>query len=213
MAAHLSVVSPASAPPERTFEQLAAEIDRLDSAFRESRKQAYIGIGRNLAEIKEQKKYGGRFVTFEQCCKARFGYSHRFALRMIEAAAVVDNLWPIGHDLSTAPATESTARPLAKLPDAEAQRAVWSMALEASDRPTARQVANLVRAYLPPPPAAKLVPQTELSKVLLVLDDMRRCARFMRVNLTHAQFFEFASAVAQEEVLLRVLIAPTTSPD
>jgi hypothetical protein len=52
--------------------------------------------------------------TFEEYCRERWGMSRIHAYRLIESAAVVGNLLPIGTSL---PTTESQARPLTTLPD------------------------------------------------------------------------------------------------
>jgi hypothetical protein len=62
----------------------------------------------------EAKLYRASHGTFEGYCRERWGMSRSYAHRMIESSAVVEML-PIGNK----PATESQARPLAKLPAEE----------------------------------------------------------------------------------------------
>ena len=63
----------------------------------------------------DAKLYRASYGTFEDYCRERWGMKRAHAYRLIESSAVVGNLSPIG-DI---PATESQARPLAKLPAEE----------------------------------------------------------------------------------------------
>jgi hypothetical protein len=75
--------------------------------------------------------YREQFKTFEEYCGERWGIKERQAYRLMDGAKVTENLksCPIGQ----LPATESQARPLAKLP-ADKQSEVWESVTEKAKR-------------------------------------------------------------------------------
>ncbi len=73
-----------------------------------------------LAEIRDSRIYRNTFATFEEYCRERWGFTKTYANNIIAASEVVSNLTT----LVVKPATETQARPLAKLP-AEQQPAAW----------------------------------------------------------------------------------------
>jgi hypothetical protein len=85
-------------------------------------KDTFVEVGTALAEIRDSRIYRNTFATFEEYCRERWGFDRTYAHRLIESAAVC-NVLPIGNK----PASESQARPLAKLP-AEQQPAAWEKA-------------------------------------------------------------------------------------
>ena len=78
-------------------------------------------VGNALAAIRDARLYRADFGTFEEYCQTRWNMGKAYAFRLIVSAEVSGNLSPIGDIL---PATESQARPLARLAP-EAQREVW----------------------------------------------------------------------------------------
>ena len=89
--------------------QLAAYERTIESGL-----QTFVKVGAALSAIRDGRLYRASHGTFEEYCRERWGMSRSYAHRMIESSAVVEML-PIGNK----PATESQARPLAKLPAEE----------------------------------------------------------------------------------------------
>lgn len=56
----------------------------------------FVEVGTALAEIRDSRLYRHQFKTFEDYCRARWGFSRRHSNRLIEAAEVVEQLGPIG---------------------------------------------------------------------------------------------------------------------
>ena len=65
------------------------------------------------------------YGTFEEYCSAKWGFSKTQANRLVQSAAIVAELTPIG----VIPQTESQTRPLTKLKDPEQQREAWKKAV------------------------------------------------------------------------------------
>lgn len=85
--------------------------------------RSFYQAGIALKQLRDRRLYRSTHRTFEEYCNDRFGYSsRRQPYRIIEAAAVVDNLTdkcdPLDHIL---PTNERQVRPLTKLePDRRA---------------------------------------------------------------------------------------------
>lgn len=88
-------------------------------------RDTFLEVGGALGEIRESRLYRIEFATFEDYCRERWNISKSHANRLIDSAAVVSNLTPIG----VIPTTESQARELVSL-EPDVQRAVWEVALE-----------------------------------------------------------------------------------
>lgn len=95
-------------------------------------------VGNALLQIRDRCLYKATHATFESYCEERWGMSWRHAYRLMDAAETVENLnsCPIGQESEQAsapdailPATESQARPLARL-EPEEQRTAWKEAVE-----------------------------------------------------------------------------------
>ena len=71
-----------------------------------------IAVDRALQAIRDGKLYRDQHDRFEDYCKERWGWDKSYCTRIIAAADVTVRMVPIG----TAPATESHAAPLTKLP-------------------------------------------------------------------------------------------------
>jgi hypothetical protein len=85
--------------------------------------EAFVRVGRALARIRDSRLYRDKYPTFEAFCAAELDMSDRYARGLRTAADVVGLLEQA--KFSTLPATESQARPVAKLPREE-----WSPAWE-----------------------------------------------------------------------------------
>lgn len=113
---------------ERDFAHLERKVER-----------AFYEAGKALEEIRDRKLYRASHKTFEAYCKDRFGFSRTYPYRLIDAAAVVDNLSPIGQQNNLfaigeqkMPTTERQVRALVSL-QPEEQRQIWLEAVEKSN--------------------------------------------------------------------------------
>jgi hypothetical protein len=133
------------------------ELEKHESVI-ERGLQTFYEVGYALSEIREQKLYRAAYATFEDYCRERWNMSRANANRLVQAAAIADNLAPMG----AKPTSERQVRPLSKLPPDEQQEA-WREAAERSGgKPTARVVGEVVQertapaaapeAESPPPP-------------------------------------------------------------
>jgi protein gp37 len=102
----------------------------------------FVEVGRALVAIRDGRLYRGTHATFEEYCRQRWDFDRTRAYQLIDAAGVVDRVSTI---VDTPPATESQARPLARLPVAE-QPAAWARAVDTAPngRVTATHVARVV---------------------------------------------------------------------
>ena len=84
----------------------------------------FFRVGAALAAIRDRHLYRGTHATFEAYCQARWEFGRSQAYRLIDSAATIENLSPIG-DI---PKKESHVRPLVKLTP-EQQRQAWQLVL------------------------------------------------------------------------------------
>lgn len=82
----------------------------------ESGLQTFVEVGAALSAIRDSKLYRASYGTFGDYCRERWGMSRPRAYQLIESASTVSTIVDKGQP---PPATESQARPLAKLPAEE----------------------------------------------------------------------------------------------
>ena len=128
--------------------------------------QAFVAVGRSLAEIRDDRLYRETHGTFEGYVRDKWDLGRAYAYRLMDAAEVVDDLVaPLAEasrrrkplrDFAAIPATESQARPMTKV-DREERPEVWAQVLEraprdADDQPviTAEIVEETVRQWIEP---------------------------------------------------------------
>lgn len=126
----------------------AARVTLADCELRIERGlQSFRDMGSALAEIRDSRLYKGSHGTFEAYCHERWSLTPQHANRLIAAAEVADAMEPIG----STPTTESQARELTKLPEADRAK-VWSAALELSGgKPTAKAIRDAAETIKPRP--------------------------------------------------------------
>lgn len=161
-------------------EAAAVTRDRLDAAERKRLRaleaviarsvKTFIESGKALVEIRDARLYREAHDTFEDYCRAEWGFNDSRARQLVGAGLTVT---VVTADGLPAPTSERVARALAPLgEEPEAQRAAWRHVVdEHGDRPTAEQVTAIVRAYreqgaadsgepgvmvAPPPPGSDL---------------------------------------------------------
>jgi protein gp37 len=110
----------------------------------------FVEVGTALAAIRAGKLYRATHPTFEDYCRERWDVDRTRAYQLIGAAGVVDRVSTI---VDTAPATESQARPLTRLPEAQ-QPEAWRRVVETAPngRITAAHVERTVAAVRTRPP-------------------------------------------------------------
>ena len=90
--------------------------------------RSFVEVGRALSTIRDGGLYREQgFRSFEVYCAARWSFTKGRASQLITGASVVYNCKQAALE---APNTESVARQLARLKDAEEQAAAWAEAVE-----------------------------------------------------------------------------------
>jgi hypothetical protein len=119
-------------------------LSQLEAVIKQYRQDFY-AVGKALREIRDGRHYRKlTFNSFESYLRRRWDMGRSNAYRLIEAAAVIDNLSPIGEVL---PKNEAQARPLTRL-DAFSQNRVWRDFLETGQTLTAVNIKKFVSAHL-----------------------------------------------------------------
>jgi len=132
------------------------ELKRLEGIISKGKK-AFSEVGAALYEIRESKLYRSTHKTFEAYVADRWEFSKSRARQLIEAAAVIENVYNCNQTQPILPSSEGVARELAKLP-AEEQSEVWEEVIKTTASPTARIVKAVVEKRKEAEPAC--VPKT-----------------------------------------------------
>lgn len=110
-------------------------------------KDAFLEVGKALAEIKESRLYRDDFPSFKAYLDARWGISRGHAYRLIDAAEVKAELSPIGDKITN----EAQIREVAKVPKSKREEVVKkATAAAGGEAPTARQIADTAKAVVDP---------------------------------------------------------------
>jgi hypothetical protein len=119
-------------------------LDRLESVIKKYRQDFY-SVGKALKKIRDGRYYQVLSLkSFESYVGIRWDMGRSHAYRLIEAAAVIDNLSPIGDVL---PKNEAQVRILTSL-DLFSQRKVWRNFLKTEKPLSALNIKKFVSAYL-----------------------------------------------------------------
>ena len=112
--------------------------------------KVFYKIGEALAAIRDRRLYRETHGTFEEFCRAEWGFNASRARQLMIAAETVTNVTAAG---LPAPANEGQARELARVP--EEQRAeVWQKVVDITDgQPTAAAIRRENPTRPPSPPA------------------------------------------------------------
>lgn len=133
----------------------AHTLERCERVIEEGR-QTFLKVGTALLEIRDQRLYRQGYPSFEEYLAKKWQMGRSTGYRMMEAAAVVADLSPIG-DEQKLPANEAQARELGRLEPEERQEA-WKETVETAEASgsdvTAATVREVVEAKLPERPAA-----------------------------------------------------------
>jgi hypothetical protein len=106
--------------------------------------QTFLRVGMALRALQERRAYLDQgHDTFEDYCRAKWGFNRAHGYRLINAAETVAALSPIGD--TPLPANEAQARALAAAP-AEIRSTVWQKAVETA--PDGKVTAAHVRALI-----------------------------------------------------------------
>ncbi|MBO3458498.1 hypothetical protein G7B40_024930 [Aetokthonos hydrillicola Thurmond2011] len=147
-------------------EELTEEESRLRLHLERKVERAFYEAGKALLELRDKRLFRSSHRTFEEYCKDRFGFERRHPYRLIDAAAVVDNLTQMCPDRTQIetevesdemcpirtqilPTNEYQIRPLTKLEPSK-QRSAWQMAVQAANNrlPSHRIVKDIVQSVM-----------------------------------------------------------------
>lgn len=105
----------------------------------------FVEVGKALLAIRDERLYRADYETFEVYCFERWDIKKSQAYRLMDAAAVVENVSPIG---DIVPRNEAQARPLSRLPQDD-QQGAWAEAVETAPngKITAKHVEAVVERY------------------------------------------------------------------
>lgn len=128
---------------EAVISRNTEDLDRLEGIIK-TNIGAFYEVGRALMEIRDKSLYKDvlGFDTFEAYCKERWDFTGRYARDLMASTRVIEN---IGSG-TIVPATETQARPLARL-EPEQQRQAWKQAVETAPegKITAAHVYKIVK--------------------------------------------------------------------
>jgi hypothetical protein len=176
--------------------------------------QTFWEVGQALMVIRDRRLYRQQHPSFEAYLQQQWQLSRFYAHRLIESAAVREQLLPIGNNL---PENEAQVRPLARLKDPEARRQAWQAAIDQAAAEGKPVTAALVRAVVaqhapaaptPPPsipPPSRSEPQTIAEAEQLLLESARRYGKASREERAAARrwLLQAAERFAQLEEALR----------
>lgn len=113
-----------------------AELHRCEAVI-ERGLATFYEVGTALLKIHDERLYRASSKTFEEYCRQKWSIDRRYANRLIQASAVVEDLG----SMDPIPTAERQIRSLADLKP-ELQRTVWQQAVSEADgkQPTAAQV-------------------------------------------------------------------------
>ncbi|MEC5129032.1 hypothetical protein VSU19_19885 [Verrucomicrobiales bacterium BCK34] len=116
---------------------------KLNQTIKQGLDKLLTEVGPALQEIRDTRLYREDFKTWEEFCKSVLGYSKAQANRLVQGAAVLRDLAPIG---AKKPERESQIRELARLPSDELRRKAWQAVLDDDhEMITAKDVKKSVR--------------------------------------------------------------------
>lgn len=122
------------------------DLKRCEAVIERGRR-AFVEVGLALIEIRERRLYRESHGTFEDYLSERWEISRPQGYRLMDAAAAVQSLSPMGDVLL--PQNERQARPLTRL-EPELQPEAWTRAVEDADgqQPTGAQVTRAVEEII-----------------------------------------------------------------
>lgn len=134
-----------------------SELDRNEAVIQQGLR-TFVDVGNALAEIRDGRLYRQDYGTFEDYCRDRWGMVASRARQLIAAAEIVGGIGSVTN-VTLLPATESQARPLARL-EPDEQIAVWQQAIETAPngKVTAAHVTAVVNQWNAPSTTPSPVP-------------------------------------------------------
>jgi len=160
-------VNKTAVPNDRlTPDQARSLVERIRSHITDAR-----ALVLELHEKEGWKALG--YDSWRECVVAEFEQSQSYLYRLLDAAQVEKNISPIGEK----PIPESVLRPLTRL-EPEQQREAYKEASAKGERPTAKQVKEVVQKLFPTPNGTKYTPlETEAEKEARQKKDVDDAAR------------------------------------
>lgn len=133
-----------------------AERKKLDKceATIEKNLASFFDVGIALATIQKDRLYREKHASFELYCQQKWDFGRQHAYRLIDAAAVIQDLSPNGDsDKQFLPQTESQARALAKIKEPKKRKEVWEDIVASHPKFTAKVIEETVAQVLGKPKA------------------------------------------------------------
>lgn len=134
-------------PANKLSKEESARFEALQEAIRKGF-ASFVEVGSALVEISDKRLYREKYSTFDQYCEAEWKMTARHAYRMCQAAEVVKAL-PEKCDQLVA--NESSARALAKVPEAKRAEVIEKAA--AKGKVTAKAIKEAAKPAEPVKPA------------------------------------------------------------
>lgn len=144
--------------PEKRFIKLEKIIEKGMAHF--------VEVGWALTVIRDEKLYTDCHGTFDEYCKARWGFARSYAYRLMDSAKTVRMIERMSPNGDKIPTSEGQIRPLSSLPEEERPE-VWDQAVERSEgHVTAATLEEVIaereEPTLPPPLAPIVVESRNL---------------------------------------------------
>ncbi len=125
-----------------TLEEIAHK-KMIEACFHEFLR-SFVDRGNDLAYLRDNKLYRDEYPNWETYCQFKLGFSHRHARRLIEAAAVVNQLQGMAEtSLEILPTSESIAREIGKV-KVDLRPKVWDIVVDRSEAEAEPITANFV---------------------------------------------------------------------
>ena len=128
-----------------TEEAVSAELAHAEERIERATRNAFYEVGLELRHIRDQRFYREQYGTFEEYVETRWEWTRDRAYKLIEAAAIAEDLYK---NLDILPSRESHTVPLLKLEDGAQRAEVWQRVVESGDRITAKRVEQEVERKL-----------------------------------------------------------------
>ncbi|WP_062147238.1 hypothetical protein [Beggiatoa leptomitoformis] len=120
--------------------EMDSRLEELETTIAKELK-AFYRVGNALAEIRDNRLYKLKgYKSFDAYCVEEWEMHRQHAHRLINASAVVKNLYPVGNKL---PENEAQIRPLVGL-SPEKQREVWQAVTSRNEPVTAKAVQAVI---------------------------------------------------------------------
>jgi hypothetical protein len=127
--------------PLTTFEK--ARLVELEAVV-QTHLEAFLSVGRALAEIRNRRLYRHDFTTWEDYCVRRWGFGYSHVSELIRSTEIAEGLLASCPESVPPDVSPDALRPLGQLEQPELQSACWKLATRVG-KPTHAVVTRVVR--------------------------------------------------------------------